>query len=88
MARAVVVGSGPNGLAAAITLAREGLDVTVLEAAEGIGGGLSSGERTVPGVLHDDCVAIVSTALASPFMQSLDLASHGVEWLGALTSSA
>jgi phytoene dehydrogenase-like protein len=80
MVRAVVVGSGPNGLAAAITLAREGVDVTVLEASDVIGGGLSSGERTVPGVLHDDCVAIVPTALASPFMQSLDLGSHGVDW--------
>jgi phytoene dehydrogenase-like protein len=77
---AVVVGSGPNGLAAAIALAREGVDVTVLEAADVIGGGLSSGERTVPGLLHDDCAAIVPTALASSFMQSLDLASHGVEW--------
>jgi phytoene dehydrogenase-like protein len=81
MARAVVVGSGPNGLAAAITLAREGVDVTVLEANHAIGGGLTSGERTVPGVLHDDCAAIVPTALASPFMRSLDLAAHGVEWV-------
>ncbi|MDT5152327.1 MAG: hypothetical protein QOI01_4060 [Mycobacterium sp.] len=80
MVRAVVVGSGPNGLAAAITLTREGVDVTVLEASDVIGGGLSSGERTEPGVLHDDCVAIVPTALASPFMQSLDLGSHGVDW--------
>jgi phytoene dehydrogenase-like protein len=81
MTRAVVVGSGPNGLAAGITLALEGVDVTVLEAADHIGGGLSSGARTVPGVLHDDCVAVVSTALASPFMQSLDLEAHGVEWV-------
>jgi phytoene dehydrogenase-like protein len=80
MVRAVVVGSGPNGLAAAITLTREGVDVTVLEASDVIGGGLSSGERTECGVLHDDCVAIVPTALASPFMQSLDLGSHGVDW--------
>jgi phytoene dehydrogenase-like protein len=80
MTRAVVVGSGPNGLAAAITLAREGVDVTVLEAADVIGGGLSSGERTLPGLVHDDYAAIIPTAVASPFMQTLDLEFHGVEW--------
>jgi phytoene dehydrogenase-like protein len=80
MVSAVVVGSGPNGLAAAITLAQRGIDVTVLEVSDVIGGGLSSGERTVPGVLHDDCVATVPTALASSFVQSLNLESHGLEW--------
>jgi phytoene dehydrogenase-like protein len=77
---ALVVGSGPNGLAAAITLAREGVEVTVVEASDSIGGGLRSSELTVPGLLHDHCAAIVPTAVSSPFMQSLDLESHGVRW--------
>ncbi|NMM91536.1 FAD-dependent oxidoreductase [Rhodococcus sp. SRB_17] len=80
MVSALVVGSGPNGLAAAITLAAAGVDVQVAEAADTIGGGLRSEELTVPGLIHDHCAAIVPTAVSSPFIQSLDLAAHGVEW--------
>jgi phytoene dehydrogenase-like protein len=64
---AVVVGSGPNGLAAAIELARAGRSVLVREAADGIGGGLRSGEVTLPGFVHDLCSAIHPMAAASPF---------------------
>jgi phytoene dehydrogenase-like protein len=83
MTNAVVVGSGPNGLAAAITLARQGIEVTVLEASSKIGGGLSTSELTLPGLLHDDCVAAVPTAVSSRFIQSLDLEARGVEWAWA-----
>lgn len=80
MTSALVVGSGPNGLSAAITLAQKGVNVTVVEASDCIGGGLRSSELTLPGLLHDHCAAIVPTAVSSPFMQSLDLESHGVRW--------
>jgi phytoene dehydrogenase-like protein len=80
MTTAIVVGAGPNGLAAAVTLAQQGVGVTVLEAAAKIGGGTRTSENTVPGLLHDDCAAIVPIALASPFFRSLDLESHGLEW--------
>ncbi|MET8249072.1 NAD(P)/FAD-dependent oxidoreductase [Streptomyces sp. NPDC005202] len=80
MSTAVVVGSGPNGLAAAAFLAREGVQVTVLEAADEIGGGTRSGEAILPGLLHDHCSAIHPMAVGSTFLQSLDLGRHGLEW--------
>lgn len=78
---AVVVGSGPNGLAAAITLARAGRSVLVLEAKETIGGGMRSAALTLPGFVHDVCSAIHPLGLASPFFRSVPLAEHGVEWI-------
>jgi len=77
---AVIVGSGPNGLAAAITLAREGFVVAVLEAKETIGGGARTEELTLPGFRHDVCSAIHPMALVSPFFRDLPLAEHGLEW--------
>jgi phytoene dehydrogenase-like protein len=77
---AVVVGSGPNGLAAAAALAREGVGVTVLEAVDEIGGGTRTSELTVPGVLHDHCSAVHPMAVGSPFLGSLGLERHGLEW--------
>jgi phytoene dehydrogenase-like protein len=77
---AIVVGSGPNGLACAVELARKGVRVTVLEAEETIGGGTRTSELTVPGLLHDDCSASHPMAAGSPFLNSLDLARHGLEW--------
>ena len=76
---AIVVGSGPNGLAAAITLARAGLAVRVYEGAPAAGGGLRSAELTLPGFVHDPCATVVATALVSPFFRTLDLAALGVE---------
>jgi phytoene dehydrogenase-like protein len=78
---AVVVGSGPNGLAAAIVLARAGVSVRVLEAADTIGGGARSAELTLPGFVHDVCSAIHPLGVASPFFRTLPLAEHGVEWI-------
>lgn len=80
MSTAVVVGSGPNGLAAAAALAREGVDVTVFEAADTIGGGARTSERTLPGLLHDDCSATHPMAVESPFLRALELERHGLEW--------
>lgn len=76
MSDAVVVGSGPNGLAAAVTLARAGLSVKVYELASQLGGGTRSAELTLPGFLHDVCSAIHPMALASPFFQEFGLAER------------
>jgi phytoene dehydrogenase-like protein len=76
---ATVVGSGPNGLAAAIALARAGRRVTVLEGQDSIGGGCRSAELTLAGYVHDTCSTVHSLALASPFLGSLPLERHGLE---------
>ncbi|MEV4847554.1 NAD(P)/FAD-dependent oxidoreductase [Micromonospora matsumotoense] len=78
---AVVVGSGPNGLAAALVLASAGLSVQVHEAAETTGGGTRTEELTLPGFHHDVCSAVHPMALASPFFRAFDLAAHGVRLL-------
>lgn len=78
---AVVVGSGPNGLAAAITLAEQGWRVLLVEGRDMIGGGLRSLPLTLPGFTHDVCSAIHPLALASPFFRALDLAPYGLEWV-------
>jgi phytoene dehydrogenase-like protein len=78
---AVVVGSGPNGLAAAIELARSGRSVLVREGAPEIGGGMRSAELTLPGFLHDVCAGVHPLGAASPFFSSLPLAEHGLEWV-------
>jgi phytoene dehydrogenase-like protein len=75
---AVVVGAGPNGLAAAIHLARHGVDVQVLEASDTIGGGSRSGELTVPGVIHDHCSAFHPWVVGSPFWREIDLEHYGL----------
>ncbi|MGW2745615.1 phytoene desaturase family protein [Streptomyces sp. NPDC001450] len=80
MSEAIVVGAGPNGLAAAVTLALHGLRVTVLEAADEIGGGTRSGEAIVPGLLHDHCSAVHPMAVGSPFLRELDLGRYGLQW--------
>jgi phytoene dehydrogenase-like protein len=79
MPDAVVVGSGPNGLAAAITLAQAGRSVLVVEGADTIGGGMRSAELTEPGFVHDVCSAIHPLAAGSPFFSELPLAEHGLE---------
>ena len=79
--RAVVIGSGPNGLAAAIELARAGLEVTVHEAAAQIGGGARSAELTLPGFVHDVCSAVHPMAIGSPCFERYPLHAHGLEWI-------
>jgi phytoene dehydrogenase-like protein len=77
----VLVGSGPNGLAAAITLANTGHSVLVCEARESVGGGMRSAELTLPGFVHDVCSAIHPLAIASPFFRQLPLDQFGLEWI-------
>jgi phytoene dehydrogenase-like protein len=78
---AVVVGSGPNGLAAAITLARAGCSVLVCEANATIGGGARSAALTLPGFVHDVCSAVHPLAAGSPFFKTLPLERFGLEWI-------
>src|SRR5215217_600252 len=78
---AIVVGSGPNGLAAAITMQQEGLSVLLIEGKHVIGGGLRSAEFTLPGFVHDVCSAIHPLALGSPFFSTLPLADHGLSYI-------
>ncbi len=77
----MVVGSGPNGLAAAIKVAQSGHSVLVLEAAETPGGGARTAELTLPGFRHDVCSALHPLAVGSPFLSRLPLAEHGLEWI-------
>jgi len=77
---AVVVGSGPNGLAAAIRLAQAGYSTLLVEAAERVGGGLRTGERTLPGYQHDLCAAVHTMGVLSPYFRELPLAEHGLRW--------
>ena len=80
MTSAIVVGSGPNGLAAALTLASEGIEVTVLEAADKLGGGTRTSELTLPGLLHDECSAAHPLAVDTAFSRRFDLGAHGLTW--------
>lgn len=78
---AIVIGAGPNGLSAAIVLARAGRKVIVYEAQAAIGGGCKSEPLTLPGFVHDVCSAIHPMAVASPFFRTLPLRDHGLEWI-------
>lgn len=77
----IVVGSGPNGLAAAITLQRAGRSVRVYEACSTVGGGARSAQLTLPGFIHDVCSAIHPLAIASPFFRSVPLSEYGLSWI-------
>ena len=77
---AVIVGAGPNGLAAGIVLAQNGLKVLILEAKETIGGGARTEELTLPGFRHDICSAIHPMGVISPFFAKLPLNQYGLEW--------
>jgi phytoene dehydrogenase-like protein len=83
MTTAAIVGSGPNGLSAAITLAQAGIDVTLFEARETVGGAARTGESTLPGFRHDLGSSVYPMAVASPFFQSLPLERYGLRWIEA-----
>src|SRR6185437_11249179 len=80
MTSATVVGAGPNGLAAGVALAKAGLQVTVLEAADEVGGGVRSSEAIIPGLLHDHCSAIHPMAVGSQFLAKFGLQRYGLSW--------
>ena len=84
----VVVGAGPNGLAAAVALARAGLSVLLVEARREAGGGARTSELTLPGFHHDVCSTVHPLGLASPFFRSLELERHGLEWVQPLAPLA
>jgi phytoene dehydrogenase-like protein len=85
---AIIVGSGPNGLAAGILLQQHGLSVLLIEGKEKIGGGLRTEELTLPGYLHDVCSAIHPLAVASPFFETLPLQQYGLEYIFPPTAAA
>ncbi|HEY5578505.1 MAG TPA: NAD(P)/FAD-dependent oxidoreductase, partial [Acidimicrobiia bacterium] len=78
---AVIVGAGPNGLAAAVRVAQVGRSVLVIEAAETIGGGARTAQSTLPGFLHDVCSAVHPLGIGSPYFRTLPLDRHGLEWV-------
>jgi phytoene dehydrogenase-like protein len=78
---AIVVGSGPNGLSAAIVLAKAGLSVLLVEGAPNLGGSVRSANLTLPGFLHDVCSAVYPMGIASPYWKQLPLQEHGLEWI-------
>ena len=78
---AVVIGSGPNGLSAAVAMAQGGARVLVLEGADQLGGGTRTAELTLPGFRHDVCSAVHTTGILSPFFRSLPLEEHGLRWI-------
>jgi phytoene dehydrogenase-like protein len=84
----VVIGSGPNGLAAAIVAAQRGRRTVVYEASDAIGGGLRSAALTQPGFVHDVCASVHPMGAASPFFRSLPLAQHGLEWITPAAAAA
>ena len=77
----IVIGSGPNGLAAAIELARNGQRVLVVEAAETVGGGTRTANLTIPGFHHDYCSAVHPMGVLSPYLKNLPLDKYGLEWV-------
>lgn len=85
---ASVIGSGPNGLAAAITLAQAGLSVALYESKETVGGGMRSAELTLPGFIHDICSAVHPLGISSPFFRQLPLHEFGLEWIQPLAPLA
>src|SRR5688500_15378821 len=88
MSDVVVVGSGPNGLAAAVRLAGSGASVLVLEGQAEIGGGTRTGALTLPGFLHDRCSAVHPMGILSPWFRQLPLSEHGLRWLSPPASVA
>jgi phytoene dehydrogenase-like protein len=85
---AVIIGSGPNALAAGITLARAGKSILVLEGKDTIGGGTRTAELTMPGFKHDICSALHPLGVASPFFRDLPLSQYGLEWIAPPASLA